>query len=45
MAEAAEATNTIAEAVGPIEAVIGHSFGAGAIARSIATGLKVNKAV
>lgn len=45
MAEAADAINTIAEAVGPVEAVIGHSFGAGALARSMATGLKVNKAV
>lgn len=45
MAEAAEAINTIAKTVGPVEAVIGHSFGAGALARSMATGLKVNKAV
>ena len=45
MAEAADAINTIAETVGPVEAVIGHSFGAGALARSMANGLKVNKAV
>lgn len=45
MAEAAEAINTIAETVGPVEAVIGHSFGAGAVARSMANGLNVNKAV
>jgi pimeloyl-ACP methyl ester carboxylesterase len=45
MAEAAEAINSIAKTVGPVEAVIGHSFGAGALARSLVTGLNVNKAV
>ncbi|MDX5150907.1 MAG: alpha/beta hydrolase [Acidiferrobacterales bacterium] len=45
MAEAADAINAIAESVGPVEAVIGHSFGAGALARSLVTGLKVNKAI
>ena len=45
MAETARAINAIAENVGPVEAVIGHSFGAGAVARSMADGLNVNKAV
>lgn len=45
MEEAAKAVNSIAKTVGPVEAVIGHSFGAGAVARSLATGLKVNKVV
>lgn len=45
MLNAADAICAVAEAVGPVEAVIAHSFGAGALARALAIGLKTGKAV
>jgi len=45
MAESAEAVVAIANSVGPIDAVIGHSFGAGVVARAMSLGLKPRKAI
>lgn len=45
MLNAADAICAVADAVGPVDAVIAHSFGAGALARALAKGLKPAKAV
>jgi len=45
MLEAAHAIRSVATALGSVEAVIAHSFGAGALARALASGLSANKAV
>ena len=45
MLNAADAICAVAESVGPIDAVIAHSFGAGALARALAIGLRPAKAV
>jgi pimeloyl-ACP methyl ester carboxylesterase len=45
MLEAANSIRAMASSLGNIEAVIAHSFGAGALARALASGLSPNKAV
>lgn len=45
MLEAADSIRSVANAIGEVEAVIAHSFGAGALARALASGLSTNKAV
>lgn len=45
MLEAAAAIQGVADAIGPIDTVIAHSFGAGALAKALRNGLAVNKVV